>query len=302
MKETSEKFPWLPENNQPPKSMYTLTSNTRALIAFGLPLSIASLANAQFSDSYDYADGTDYVNNGGYVGDVSAGQFNATGLDSPLLTGESGGRLSMIGERIKHTIGDSFGDEDETIYISYLFQADSNSFDNGGSFFAMELHQEPDPITSGDSNRTYNIGLLRANGNTSSAQFEHNVDTGEGATVTSGDTSPDLGAFNTGDNLLVMRFDFTNGGQDYEINAWLNPANEGVVTGTNATIAGSGLDFNTFGYAAYVNSTDNANYDEIRFSATASGLGLASIPEPSAYVAMIGLASLGCVLYRRKKA
>lgn len=261
---------------------------------------MASATHAQFSDSYNYADGADYVDNGGYVDDVDAGQFNSTGMESTLLTGESGGSLALDSVRIKHAIGDSFGDEDETVYISYLFQANSNNQGSGGSFFAMELFQEPDPITNGDGNRTYNIGLLRANGDTSSADFEHNVDTGEGATVTSGDTSPSLGIFNTGTNLLVMRFDFTNGGQDYEINAWLNPANEGVVTGTNATIAGSNLDFNAFGYAAFVNSTSDANFDEIRFSPTAGGLGLATIPEPGAYMALMGLACMGYVIYRRR--
>ena len=273
--------------------MKTISSRSlvRLLTLSALAL-IGQVASAQFVEHFDYADGAAYQSVWMFG---NTDQFNPIGMQDPNLINESGGSVSFTNDRIKRSLGATYGNGDQTVFLSFLFQTPGTSATTGGLFRSLELYNEPGTIGDNTTNRVYSIGLLRNDGNTASAQFEHRA-YGTGFTST---TTPDLGAANTNVNLFVVKFTFTNGGANFSIDAWLNPTSATDFDQASNTISGTaGLAFNTVGLASFaeLGGAGSFNADEIVLSSSSP----IAIPEPSTHAALVGLGALGLTLLCRR--
>ena len=139
-------------------------------------------------------------------------------------------------------------DASNTIYISFLAQFSSNA---GNPFHAIELYDGP--------TRRYAIGLLRNDGDSNSARFEHRAyDLDNTAT-------PDLGAFNTEVNLFVVKLAYANQGDMLTIDAWLNPdgATDFEAASNRIRMSRGAFRFDRLAMAAFATDAP-VTFDEIR--------------------------------------
>jgi len=254
-----------------------------AVAALAGSASASVIMHEQFSYADEAAFDADYSNGG------NATEFNPTGMTSPNLIGEAGGSARVYDERPGRSIGTTFGDEDETVFVSFLMQSDTNdgwAADTKGIYRVFELYNGGN--TSNGSGRVYTIGLLRTLGDTTSGQFEHQ----------SGGSNPDLGDFNTDVNLFVAKFAFTNGGTNFTVDAWLNPTTATDFNADSNRITGTGLQFDAFAMASFAHpeTSSYANFDEIMFSTSATDIVL--VPEPGS-LGLIVFASVATGLLGR---
>jgi hypothetical protein len=242
-----------------------------AVAALAGSASASVIMHEQFSYADEAAFDAAYSNGGGDT------EFNPTGMTSPNLNGEAGGSARIYSERPGRSIGATFGDENETVFVSFLMQSDTNAGSgraDEGIYRSLELYDGGN--TSNGSGREYMIGLLRATGdsNKDSSDFEHR-DYNQSGTG----RSAILGDFNSDVNLFVTKFTFTNGGTDFTADAWLNPTAATDFNAASNRISGTGLEFDAFAMASFAEpSKSYANFDEIMFATSATDIVL--VPEP----------------------
>lgn len=282
-----------------PKTFNLMTGAASGLLPLSLMLMSAEAA-VVIDESIDYADEAGF--DGAFeFDDGGKDHFNATGLTHPALAGESGGRASFLTDRVKQSLGQTFGDADETLYMSVLIQSTSTAGESGNTdsdelYRTLELYDSSvggAGISDGDGERVYASGFLRGDGDTGSNQFEHVV-YGNSAT-------PDLGAVNTGVNLFVMKFDFTGGGSNYTVDSWLNPdVGATDFDAESNRISGAGLQFDYFGFASFAESAESspADFDEFRAGTSIDDIGL--VPEPSSSF-LLGFGAVSFLLRRKRR-
>ena len=165
--------------------------------------SLSHASRADLMEQFDYTAGQDV--NAANSAWSTGFDIVSPGLQHASLDGETGNAAQENqSNRSTISLGATYGDENETVYLSFL--ARFTSIDND-PFNTIELYN--------GGTREYAIGLLRNDGNASDEQFEHrDYDLANSST-------PDLGVFNTNVNLFVVKFTYTSGGDALTIDAWL---------------------------------------------------------------------------------
>ncbi|MBI1368636.1 MAG: hypothetical protein GC162_08265 [Planctomycetes bacterium] len=250
----------------------------------GFGIERASVGNVFVEDPFAYSPGALNTKNAEWAA-TSGGGFTVEnhGLNHPNLLNESGLDATAKNARSTIDLNHTFGNADETVFLSFLMQTSSNSQNNdaAGSFFTIELYD--------GATRKYAVGLLRGDGNTASAQFEQR------AYDLSNTATPDLGVFTSDVALIVVKFVFSNLGDALTIDAWLNPNGE---TDFNAvsnriSIASGAFNFDKLAMAAAATAAPGATgvtFDEIRVAGSAPLV--TTIPAPAALPAGLALMSL----------
>ena len=177
------------------------------------------------------------------------------GLTHDGVPGATGNKATAGSNgRTATPLDQKYGDEDETVFLSFLMQLDTEA---SSRWTNIELRNGD--LSTGDPARTYVIGLLRGRGGISDTSFGHGFST-DGDWSPAGVTTTPIGDFNPETNLFVTKFSFSGG--VCTMDAWLNPDASTDFDSPSNRLTETGLTFDFLSMANFVGGSP-ANIDEI---------------------------------------
>lgn len=213
----------------------------------------------------------------------AAGIGNSVGVVAGGGNAATSGRVQRLFDSSLTVTSSTAG----TIYLSFLFQTAST-----GSYQALELYDGWVSSGNADLKRNFSLGLI--SGSDSTIRFNAGA-TGvaKTAAATSGVTASSV-------NLYIVKFDLSATAASDTVTVWVNPTlGAGDPSSGGITLTSQDITFDRLSLSDY--SAGAATWDEIRFGTTFADVTTSAIPEPATYAAVVGAATLGLVIIRRRR-
>jgi hypothetical protein len=172
-----------------------------------------------------------------------------------------------------------------TVYLSFLMQVSNG---NTTQYKALELH---DGGFADSTDRHFALGVQQND-------FQSNDGNCFGFKVLNSiESQLTTDGLNTDVNLFVVKFDFSDVAASDSVTVWQNPTLGGAGDPTGGvTVSGVDMSFDRITFADY-NSTDVANWDELRMGDSFSDV--VAIPEP-ATMGLVAVFGGGLLFFRRR--
>ncbi len=224
------------------------------------------------SGSLVYSDSSYAATAGNSVG-VIAGGGNAT----------NSGRVQRLFDSSLTVTSSTTG----TIYMSFLFQTAST-----GSYQSLSLYDGWVGSGAADLRRNFDLGLI--SGSDSTVRFN------AGATGVAKTAAATTGVTASNVNLYIVKFDLSATAASDTVTVWVNPTlGAGDPSSGGIVLSSQDITFDRLALSDY--SAGAATWDEIRFGTTFADVTTSAIPEPATYAALLGAATLGVAVLRRRR-